>query len=765
MNILTPDFPTQANDRRIWGNLAGGARALAIRQAARRFDGLLLVIAHDSNESLQLEQELTFFGSGEQLNILAFPDWETLPYDSFSPHQDIISQRLRTLAELPVTERGVLIVPTGTLFQRLPPRSYLALAALQLKVGQRVKIDDYRRVLVDAGYRATETVYEHGEFTVRGAILDVFPMGSQHPFRIELFDNEVETIRTFDTDSQRSIDKVESIKLLPAHEFPLDKESIRGFRDRWHENFPNAPRDNPVYQDVSQGVAPPGIEYYLPLFFDQTASLFDYLPPKTLVFKTAQLQDASENFWREVLIRYEDRRHDIRNPILPPGNLFLRQEDLFSRLKQYPRVDLQSGTAPTQAGALNFQVEALPDISVDSRFSDPLTRLKAYQQTSGRRVLIGADTAGRREVLRDLFKEQGVTLADVETWDDFLQSQATYSVTLAAMEAGFTLPEANVALVTEPQLFGGKVLQRRRRGKKQDSNAQIINNLSELRIGAPVVHIEHGVGRYEGLQTLEVDGQKAEFLSLEYAGGAKLYVPVSNLHMISRYSGADDENAPLHKLGTDKWSQAKQKAAEKIRDTAAELLDIYARRDAEQGFAYPKPDTSYQAFAAAFPFEETPDQQIAIEAVIQDMTRTKPMDRLVCGDVGFGKTEVAMRAAFLATQGGKQVAVLVPTTLLAQQHFESFQDRFADTPVQVELISRFRSGKETQGILDKLDRGVVDIVVGTHKLLSKELKFKNLGLLIIDEEHRFGVEQKERLKALRAQVDILTLTATPIPRT
>ncbi len=766
MSIFSPSLPTDSGDRRFWGNLTGSARALAIYHAALKHQGFVLVLTQDTAESLQLEQELGFYDSQQSLNILPFPDWETLPYDSFSPHQDIISQRLKTLSELPRTSQGILIVPVSTLFHRLAPKSYLAHSGLMLKTGQRLDPEKFRNQLVDSGYRATDTVYEHGEFAVRGAILDVFPMGSQWPYRIELFDDEVETIRTFDPETQRSVDKMDAISLLPAHEFPLDKDAIRGFRDRWYENFPNAPRDNPVFQDVSQGIAPPGIEYYLPLFFEETATLFQYLPDDTLVLTGAQLQQAGEHFWRDVQSRYEERRHDIRNPILPPPSLFLRVEEVFQALKNYPRVELSRENLPQQAATENLAIQQLPDIAVDSRLADPLIRLKTFQNESGKRILVCADTSGRREVLRDLFREYRLTLEDSANWDDFLQGDAPYMVTVAALEEGFALNEPNIALVTEPQLFGTKVLQRRRRSsRKHDSTAQIINNLSEVRIGSPVVHQDHGVGRYQGLQTIEVDGQKAEFLTLQYADGAKLYVPVSNLHMISRYSGLDEELAPLHKLGSDKWSQAKQKAAEKIRDTAAELLDIYARRDAEKGYAYPSPDEAYRAFSEGFPFEETPDQQAAIDAVIRDMTGEKPMDRLVCGDVGFGKTEVAMRAAFLATQGGKQVVVLVPTTLLAQQHYQSFQDRFADTPVQVELISRFRSGKETNAILDKLERGAADIVIGTHKLLQKDIKFKNLGLLIIDEEHRFGVQQKERLKALRAQVDILTMTATPIPRT
>lgn len=774
--LVAPVAPVKAADHRIWGQLHGSSDALAICESARAHQGLTLVITRSTEESIRLEQSMRFYLglptdedqpaiTPDGLELLSLPDWETLPYDLFSPHQDITSRRIRALHRLPTTNHGVLVVPARTLMHRLPPVSYLQGNTLLLEVGQSLDIDSWRMQLESAGYRHADNVYEHGEYAVRGAILDIFPMGATRPYRIDLFDDEIETLRTFDPETQRSIDRIEHIELLPANEFPWHKDARSGFRNRWFEQFPHADKDAPIYQDVTHGITPPGIEYYLPLFFEQTATLFDYLPGETLVFTASGLNEAASAFDADTRARYEDRRHDRMRPILPPAELFLQKDELFGLLKGFPRVTMTT-EATESTGSSNCPTETIPDVAMDGRAADPAGRLKRFISEFHGRVLICAESSGRREALIESLADHGLKLSTLDDWQAFVDDDTvSLGITVAPMEYGLVLPDHSLALITETALFGERVLQRRRRDKPTETDDAGYRDLSELRIGAPVVHIDHGVGRYQGLETITVEGEASEFLMLEYAGGSKLYVPVSSLHLISRYTGSDTDHAPLHKLGTDRWSNAKQKALEKIRDTAAELLDVYARREARKGFAFEDPNEAYRAFAAGFPFEETPDQQAAIEAVFSDMVSEKPMDRLVCGDVGFGKTEVAMRAAFMATYSGKQVAVLVPTTLLAQQHYESFRDRFSDTAVQVELLSRFRSGGQTTKAIAAIEAGKADIVIGTHKLLQGDIKFKNLGLVIIDEEHRFGVQQKERLKALRAEVDMLNLTATPIPRT
>ncbi|PSF05440.1 transcription-repair coupling factor [Marinobacter fuscus] len=774
--LIAQSAPDKPADHRRWGQLAGCTDALAICETARSHNGLTLVVTQNTSEALQLEQSVRFFlglptdedgatATDDGIELLSLPDWETLPYDLFSPHQDITSRRIRTLHRLPTIRQGILIVPARTLMHRVAPPEFLQGNTLLLEVGQTLDINSWRLQLEAAGYHHTDNVYEHGEYAVRGAILDIYPMGSALPYRIDLFDDEIETLRTFDPETQRSIDRTERIELLPANEFPWHKEARSGFRNRWFEHFPNADKDCPVYQDVSHGITPPGIEYYLPLFFDTTATLFSYLPAKTLVFTAAGLNTAVDAFGAETRTRYEDRRHDRLRPILPPGELFLQPDEVFGQLKHYPRITCSSEPAEG-AGSTNWGGAPLPEVAMNGRAADPAADLKRFIRDFHGRILICAESSGRREALIDNLGDHQLKVKTVQSWAEFLDTDdATLAITIAPMEQGMVLPDQNLALITETALFGERVLQRRRRQKATETDDAGYRDLSELRLGAPVVHIDHGVGRYKGLETLTAGGQSDEFLTLEYAGGSKLYVPVSSLHLISRYAGTDEEHAPLHKLGTERWSNAKQKALEKIRDTAAELLDVYARREARKGFQFEDPKEAYRAFAAGFPFEETPDQQVAIEAVFEDMTGERPMDRLVCGDVGFGKTEVAMRAAFLATWSGKQVAVLVPTTLLAQQHYESFRDRFSDTPVTVELLSRFRSGSQTTKAMAAIEEGKADIVIGTHKLLQGDIRFKNLGLVIIDEEHRFGVQQKEKLKSLRAEVDMLTLTATPIPRT
>jgi len=762
-----PELPTKAAERRFWGNLHGASQAMAIASAASQQQGLTLVISADPASALRLEEEIRFFAS--DLTVLHFPDWEILPYDVFSPHQDIVSQRIATLSRLHDLTKGVLIMPVTTLLHRLPPASFYQGQSFALDIGQTFNVDNTRLQLESAGYHCVDTVYEHGEFAVRGAIVDIFPMGQETPFRIELFDDKIETLRTFDAETQRTLDKVESIRILPAREFPLNTNAIRTFKARWFDFFEHDPKACPVYTDVSQGIAPAGIEYYLPLFFSEDlASFLDYLPRKTLVIHDAQLEQASNQFRKDAEQRYESRRYDRLRPVLAPTQLFLSAEQLFSGLNEFPRIQWQADAPPERAGSQSFNALSIADISVDSRLEQPLQRLQTWlNDNNSQRVLFCAESAGRREALKELLGRIQLRPKDQENWAGFISGNEPFGLIIGPLDDGVTVSDGQqtLSIITENQLFGQRIRQTRRRSKQKTDSELVIRDLSELKPGAPVVHLDHGVGRYQGLQTLEAGGQVNEFLVLEYAGNAKLYVPVSALHLIARYGGAEEGAAPLNKLGTDKWAQAKRKAAEKIRDTAAELLDIYARREARKGYAFSGPDEEYERFAAGFPFEETPDQQSAIDAVINDMCSPRPMDRLVCGDVGFGKTEVAMRAAFMAVQSGKQVAVLVPTTLLAQQHYQNFADRFAEWPVKVDVLSRFNSAKETQAALDRMLEGKTDIVVGTHKLLQKDVKFDHLGLLIIDEEHRFGVQQKERIKALRAEVDILTLTATPIPRT
>jgi transcription-repair coupling factor (superfamily II helicase) len=762
--LRLPNLPAAAGKQH-WGNLPGAALSLAIAEAASAAKRFTLLLTADSQSAERLEQELKFFAP--DLPVLHFPDWETLPYDLFSPHQDIISQRIASLYRLPELVHGVLVVPITTALHRLAPTSFLLGSSLVLDVGQKLDVEAMRTRLEASGYRYVDTVYEHGEFTVRGALIDLFPMGSKLPYRIDLFDDEIETLRTFEPETQRSIDKVDSVRLLPAKEFPLQKEAVTRFKARFRERFDVDFRRSPIFQDLNSGITPAGIEYYIPLFFEETSTLFDYLPQDTQVFSLPGIEAAAETFWKDVRNRYEERRVDPERPLLPPAELFLPVDDCFARLKSWPRVVVSQADVDSGVGRERFQAQVLPDLAIEAKASQPLAALSGFLSEFPGRVLFTAESAGRREVLLELLERLKLRPKTLDSWEEFVDSKERLAITIAPLDEGLVLDEPALALVAESPLFGQRVMQRRRRDKRADSHASdaVIKNLAELREGAPVVHIDHGVGRYLGLATLEVENQVAEFLMLAYAEDAKLYVPVTNLHLIARYTGSDDELAPLHRLGSEAWQKAKRKAAEQVRDVAAELLDIYARRAAREGYAFADPKLDYETFSAGFPFEETPDQQTTIEAVRADMLAPKPMDRLVCGDVGFGKTEVAMRAAFIAVHGGRQVAILVPTTLLAQQHYNSFRDRFADWPVTVEVMSRFKSAKEINAAVADLAEGKIDIVIGTHKLLQDDVKIKNLGLVIIDEEHRFGVRQKEQLKALRSEVDILTLTATPIPRT
>jgi transcription-repair coupling factor (superfamily II helicase) len=712
---------------------------------------------------------LGFFIDTAHVPVVNFPDWETLPYDLFSPLPELISQRLLTLYRLPQMQRGILVAPVSTLMQRLAPKSFLDAHCLIVEHGQRIDLDETRRRLEHAGYQCVSQVFSHGEFAVRGSLLDIYPMGSQLPYRIDLFDDEVDTIRSFDPESQRSSDKVPGIEMLPAREFPMDEAGITRFRRNYRTRFEGDLQQSLIYQDVSDGRIPSGLEYYLPLFFDQTETLFDYLPQQHMVVELETVREQAASFFTDVEERFEERRHDLERPLLAPDQLYIPADELASRLKQGNSISLSAHKVAARskgyAAVVNFNTQLPPPVAFQARSKDPANLLRNFLDTKPMRVLFIAEGAGRREMLLATLRDLQIDPKVVPNWEAFLNSGIKIGLCVAPLEQGLWLEEQGIALITETQLYGERVRQERRRRKVSQDPEQIVRNLTELHLGAPVVHEDHGVGRYLGLQTLNVGGMETEFLTLEYARGDKLYVPVASLHLISRYAGASPENAPLHRLGGDQWEKTKRKAAKQIRDVAAELLEIYAQRAARQGVAFPAPDDEYQAFAASFEFEETPDQLQTIDAVLRDMVSSQPMDRVVCGDVGFGKTEVAMRAAFTATQGNKQVAVLVPTTLLAQQHYQNFADRFADWPVKVESLSRFRTGKQQQKVIDGLRNGTIDIVVGTHKLLSRDIKFKSLGLVIIDEEHRFGVRHKEKLKALRSEVDLLTLTATPIPRT
>ncbi|WP_455818104.1 transcription-repair coupling factor [Pseudomonas cerasi] len=755
------DLPSKAGDQRQLGQLTGAACAVECAEMVERHHGLVILIAQDMQNALRLQDEIKQFTSHP---VMALADWETLPYDSFSPHQEIISSRLSTLYQLPVLERGLLIMPVNTLMQRVCPHNFLHGHALVMKKGQKLSRDKLRTQLEQAGYRSVDQVMAHGEFATRGALLDLYPMGSERPYRIDFFDDEIDSLRLFDIDSQRTQEEVAAINLLPAHEFPTDKKAIELFRTQWREHFDVRREPEHIYQQVSKGTLPTGIEYWQPLFFEQPLpALFNYLPATTMLVISGDLESSAERFWQDVNARYENRRVDPMRPLLPPATLWLRKDELFSELKQWPRVQLKTDLLPEKAANTNLHYETLPDLAVQAQAKAPLDALRRFLESFDGPVVFSVESEGRRETLQEL-------LARIKLKPDAIDSlpqadQPGHYLLIGASEHGFIDRLRHRALICESDLLGERISRRRQDSRRTINPDVLIRNLAELRPGQPVVHLEHGVGRYIGLTTLETGGIQAEYLMLAYAGDAKLYVPVSSLHLISRYAGGAEENAPLHKLGSDAWSRARQKAAEKVHDVAAELLDIYAQREAKTGFAFRHDKQQYQLFCESFPFETTPDQAQAINAVLSDMCQPLAMDRLVCGDVGFGKTEVAMRAAFLAVENHKQVAVLVPTTLLAQQHYDNFRDRFANWPVRIEMLSRFRTAKEQTQVLAEAQEGKVDILIGTHKLLQNDIKWRDLGLLIVDEEHRFGVRHKERIKAMRADVDILTLTATPIPRT
>ena len=746
----------------LYGSSDAYALALAALELKARGQMLAVLVANAS-DGQRLLDEIPWFAA-DKLRCHLLPDWETLPYDAFSPHQDLVSERLATMYEVQSRQCDVLIVPATTALVRLAPPSFLAAYTFFFKQGETLDETRLKSQLTLAGYTHVSQVMSPGEYSVRGGLLDLFPMGSVLPYRLDLFGDVIETIRTFDADSQRSLYPVKEVRLLPGREFPMDEAARSTFRNRWRERFEGDPSRSVVYKDISSGIASAGIEYYLPLFFEQTATLFDYLPQDATLALVGDIDNAIKRFWIDTQSRYRFLKADRERPILAPEELFLGDEQFFTLAKPFARwiIARDSEALASELSA------AVPNIAVNRRADDPLANLRAYLLQAGRRVMICAESNGRRETLQQYFGEYDLQLAPVEGFEGFQYADATLTLGVAPLHAGFELftPDGNLVFITETELYAGSG--RRVGKKKQEGVTQVesmVRDLSELKIGDPVVHINHGIGRYMGLTSMDLGEGETEFLHLEYAKDTKLYVPVSQLHVISRYSGASPEDAPLHSLGSGQWEKAKKRAFDQVRDTAAELLNLYARRALRQGHAFEYSAHDYERFADSFGFDETPDQAEAIHNVIKDMSSGKPMDRLVCGDVGFGKTEVALRAAFIAVMGGKQVAILAPTTLLAEQHAQTFADRFADWPVRIAELSRFRSGKEITQAFKGMADGTIDIVIGTHKLLSDDVKFARLGLVIIDEEHRFGVRQKEALKALRAEVDVLTLTATPIPRT
>ena len=895
-----------------WLNLSQGSLPLALARYLPH-KRLKVVLTQDAEQALRLQTAWRFFRPHDTAVFL--PDWETLPYERFSPHQDLVSERLSALWQIKSGAADVLFVPVATAMQKLPPVPFLAGRTFWLKTGQTLDIGRLKTDLVDAGYNHVSHVVAAGEFAVRGGIVDLFPMGSEMPYRIDLFDDEIDSIKTFDTDTQRTISPVSEIRLLPAHEFPTDSEAQKIFRSRFREEVDGNPNDAAVYKAVSNGHFGAGVEYYLPLFFEnELETLFDYIGEDALFVSLGDVHAEANRFWSDVKSRYAMAQGDETYPPLLPQHLYLSADVFAGRLKNYGQV------LPDVSG----KEHTLPDLAVNRQSDEPLQALKDFQTTFEGRILLCAESLGRRETMLGFLQQNGLKAKPVSDWQGFLSAHEPLMITVAPLAYGFKLggpqppnqqqptpasegegkaatdqtesstaatnplpsplpqkreqnaaaisddlktksslhpienslhgqirqqptpspvgegwgegkavadqtefstaatnpipqergqsaaavsddlktesslhpvasdlheqirqqpapssvgegwgegkavaAQSAIAVITESELYQYVARSRvhSRRKKHAAVSDGLLRDLAEINIGDPVVHEEHGIGRYMGLVTMDLGGETNEMMLLEYAGEAQLYVPVSQLHLISRYSGQAHENVALHKLGSGAWNKAKRKAAEKARDTAAELLNLYAQRAAQSGHKFEINELDYQAFADGFGYEETEDQAAAIAAVIKDLTQAKPMDRLVCGDVGFGKTEVALRAAFVAVMGGKQVAVLAPTTLLVEQHAQNFADRFADFPVKVASLSRFNNSKATKAALEGMADGTVDIVIGTHKLVQDDIKFKNLGLVIIDEEHRFGVRQKEQLKRLRANVDILTMTATPIPRT
>jgi transcription-repair coupling factor (superfamily II helicase) len=758
-----PDLPP-AGEHRGWGRLIGASTALAAVELAKQADRPILLLADDPRHADQLEAELRFFAAGD-IDVNHFVEWETLPWDSFSPHQDIVSRRLSVLSTLHSMRRGIVVASTPALLQKLPPVDYVSARSLALRKGQVLPRENFVDSLIASGYLRVPQVGDHGEFAVRGSLIDLFPMGSERPIRIDFFDDDIESLRFFSAETQVSDDVIEAIEVLPAREVPLDADDIRYFRDRYRERFEGQPSRSRVYRDVSDGIAHGGIEYYLPLFFDESASLLDYLPKNCVVLAPDHLNSILSNAWSEINERFEMCSLDPERPILSAEETFTTPADVKLSLGKLPCMRYAAQSIAEHSSNRNLSTKLPPALRIEARFEDAAGPLIQFLQTFDGRVLFTTDSPGRRESIYDLLAGRGLDLIRVDSWAEFLGESHRICVAIAPLENGVLLPDAGIGIIGEQQLFGERAKHRSRRRRAERDPESIIRALNDLEAGSPVVHAEYGVGRYLGLISLDAGGITAEFLHLEYADGDKLYVPVSALELISRYTGAAADNAPLHRLGSDQWSKARQRAIRRIRDVAAELLDVYARRAARPGHRFRWSEAEYRVFESGFPFEPTEDQARTISEVLADLESGSPMDRVVCGDVGFGKTEVALRATFAAVHGGKQVALLVPTTLLAQQHGQTFNDRFADWPVRIEVLSRFQSPKASKDIVAGMRSGNVDVIIGTHRLLQHTKDFKDVGLVIIDEEHRFGVRHKEAIKSLRSHIDILTLTATPIPRT
>jgi len=751
------------------GKAYGAATALAIAELAGRATGAtrcVLVLTGSVAAAESLAREVGFFRGAEPQAVL-FPDLETLPYDAFSPHQDLISTRLRILRDLQADRCRTLIVAAPSLLPRLPPRDYLASRGINIHTGQQLDQDSFRTQLDDAGYQRVAQVGLHGDYAVRGSLVDFFPTGHSSPVRVDFFDAEVESLREFDPDSQVTTGRIDSIDTLPAREIPVDAESVTAFRRRYRQRFEGNPSRSLIYREVTERRLPGGVENYLPLFFDATSSVWDYVPRGTMVVCCGDLESALGQAWQQTNERFEQTRHDPEHPALHPDELYWSPERHIEALGSHPVVHIDTYEIPAEEldeRTRNLDIAAAPGMLINRREREPSRRLREFLDDRPARILFASESPGRREMLMDILRQEGAAPIQVDSWEDFVAADQATAVSIAPLDKGMVLTRPDIAIITELELFGDRPKRRRRHRRVQDPEA-LISDLTDLRPGAPVVHAEHGIGRYVGLTNLAIDDTPTEFLTLEYAGGDRLHVPVAALHLVSRYTGAAPEQAPLHRLGSDQWSKARRKAAEKIRDVAAELLELYSKRAARAGYSYRLDPVELERFADGFPFEPTEDQSKAIDEVVGDLVATNPMDRLVCGDVGFGKTEVALRAAFVAVTNGRQVAVLVPTTLLAQQHYQTFVDRLTEWPINTAMLSRFQTQKEARQVLEGLAAGRVDIVVGTHRLLQRGVAFKDLGLVIIDEEHRFGVRHKERLKTLRTEVDMLTLTATPIPRT
>ena len=741
-----------------WGSLFGSSEALALTEFAESNKGVVLYIARDIAHHDEIKKALLFFK--KSIKILDFSSWEVLAFDHFSPHPDIVSSRIHTLSKLSSIETAIVVTTVETLSQRLCPKDYINKYSLNLKTRQNLEIDSFTESLIKIGYRRVTTVMEPGEFSLKGALIDLYPMGAANPYRIDLFDNEIDSIRSFDPSTQRSIDVIEEVYLLPAREFASDNQSINIFKKNYLSEFGST--DGFIYTEVSEGRYPGGIEFYLPLFFDRTDTLFDYIPNISSIVYQKGLGELLKTQSNELLERFEYCQNSLERLPLPINKVFLDSSDFFSALNDKKQIQIQTSKIQQNTG-LNFSSSILPPLKIEAQAKKPLNKLIKFIESFRGRVLIVCESDGRQSVLVDLLSSYGLKPTQCSDWIDFINQSSKLCITSARLNEGVVFEK--IAIISENNLFGKDAIkqQRRRRAKHKDFD-EAIKSLVEIQLGDPVVHEHYGIGRYLGLESRSFDENQQDFLSLEYANGSKLMVPITNLNLISRYSGASSDHAPLHKLGSQQWTKAKRKAAEALYDVAAELLEIYAKRQSQKGFSYPAPNDSYSSFVSSFKFEETPDQLKTMNDVLLDMQSDRPMDRLVCGDVGFGKTEIAMRAAFLAVESGKQVAILVPTTLLANQHYQTFNDRFSKFPIVIKSLSRFQDMKEQKQIKMELKEGKIDIVIGTHKLIQGDIKYQKLGLIIIDEEHRFGVKQKESLKKIRGQSDILTMTATPIPR-